>query len=69
MRKTLTTAALLMALSCPAFAGEMHTPPAPQPTPQSAVQEPTTTDEDTTGATEILTQLALDLVSSVLPLL
>jgi hypothetical protein len=42
MRKTLTTAALLLALSCPTFAGEMHTgspaplageipnPPAPQ---------------------------------------
>lgn len=69
MRKTLMTAALVFVLSCPAFAGEMHTPPAPQPTPMSAVQEPTTTDEDTTGATETLTQLALDLVSSVLPLL
>ncbi len=75
MRKTLTTAALVFALSCPAFAGEVHIPPAPQPTPMSAVQEPptapepTTTDEDSNGAAEILTQLALDLVSSVLPLL
>ena len=69
MRKTLTTAALVFVLSCPAFAGEMHTPPAPQPTPMSATPEPTTTDEDSNGATETLTQLALDLVSSVLPLL
>lgn len=37
MRKTLTTAALLLALSCPAFAGEMHTPGAPTtPPPQPA---------------------------------
>ena len=71
MRKTLTTAALVLVLSCHAWAGIMHTPPAPEPTPApaSAVQEPTTNDEDSNGATEILTQLALDLVSSVLPLL
>lgn len=76
MRKTLTTAVLLLALSCSALAGEMHTPgvpttPPPQPAPAtaSAEQEPVTTDEDTTGATEILTQAALDLVSRVLSLL
>ena len=75
MRKTLTTVALLLALSCTAFGGEMSTPPAPasqpQPTPTrtGAVQEPTTTDEDTTGAAETLTQVALNLVSSVLSLL
>jgi len=36
MRKTLATAALVLALGCPAFAGDMHTPPVaqpPQPTP------------------------------------
>jgi hypothetical protein len=76
MRKTLTMAVLLLALSCPALAGEMHTPgapttPPPQPTPAtaSAEQEAVTTDEDATGATEILTQAALDLVSRVLSLL
>ena len=73
MRKTLTTVALLLALSCTAFGGEMSTPPAPapqpKPTPTGAVQEPTTTDEDTTGAVETLTQVALNLVSSVLSLL
>ena len=31
MRKTLATAALVLALGCPVFAGEMHTPPATQP--------------------------------------
>lgn len=65
MRKMLTTAALLLALSCPALAGEIHNPPAPQP--QSVtVQEPTTTDEDT-GAADTLTQVVLTLLVSVLP--
>lgn len=43
MRKTLMTAVLVLVLSCPAFAGIMHTPGAPtqQPTPSSVVQEPT----------------------------
>jgi hypothetical protein len=43
MRKTLMTAALLLALSCPAWAGIMHTPgspePQPQPTPAAEVAE------------------------------
>lgn len=69
MRKTLSVAALMLALYCPALAGEVHIPPAPEPTPMSATQEPTTTDEDTNGATDILTQIALDLVSIALPLL
>jgi hypothetical protein len=68
MRKTLGVAALMLAFCCPALAGEMPTPPAPQP--QSVtIQEPTTTDEDTTGAADTLTQIALDLVSIALPLL
>jgi hypothetical protein len=68
MRKTLTTAALLLALSCPAFAGEMLTPPAPQPppAPASAALEPTTeaTTEDGTQGTYV--QIALELLA-VLP--
>jgi len=73
MRKTLTTAALVFAFSCPTFAGEMHTPPAPQPTPTSVVQEtatapePTTTDEDATGAADTLTQIVLTVLASILP--
>lgn len=68
MRKTLMTAALLMALSCPAFAGEMHTPPAPTP-PQPVAATPEPTDEEqagemgTPGAADILTQTALDLIA------
>lgn len=72
MRKTLTTVALLLALSCTALGGEIHTPPAPAPPPASATQEPTD------GATlsgimqtppvgsESLTQTALELLA-VLP--
>lgn len=66
MRKTLTTAALLLALSCPAFAGEMATPGSPTPPPTSnAVQEPTG-GEIPNGATDTLTQAVLDLLA-VLP--
>jgi hypothetical protein len=60
MRKTLTTVALLLALSCTAFAGEMSTPPAP--TPPNSTQ--------TQGApviTDTLIQIVLDVLVSVLP--
>ena len=72
MRKTLTTGLLLLAFSCPAFAGEMGTPGSPVPPPSSATQEPTE------GATlngeiqippresESLTQIMLELLA-VLP--
>ena len=70
MRKTLTTAALLLALGCPAFAGEVHIPPAPQPPPASAVQEPTDAEQEPTldgympnDAADSLTQTALDLLA------
>jgi hypothetical protein len=52
MRKTLTTAALVLALCCPVFAGEMNTPVAPAPPPSqpaSAIQEPTTDGEMSAG--------------------
>lgn len=72
MRIMLTTAALLLALSCPVFAGEMHTPPAPTPPqPATAVQvptnEPTLNGEmHTPGVLENLTQGVLELLA-VLP--
>jgi hypothetical protein len=63
MRKTLMTGLLLLAFSCPAFAGEMLTPPAPQPAsaPASATQEPTAeaTTEDGTQGTYAQTVLEL----------
>jgi len=76
MRKTLVMAALLLALSCPALAGEMPTPGSPTPPPPSAVQEPTddstlngemgTPGDMPNGATDILTQTALDLLAVLL---
>jgi hypothetical protein len=70
MRKTLTTFALVLALSCPALAGIMHTPPIapePEPRPTSTVQNSTATSEDTTGAADTLTQLVLTVLASILP--
>jgi hypothetical protein len=73
MRKTLMTAALLLAFSCPAFAGEMATPGSPTPPsqPASAVQEPTNSAMfngvmHTPGVSDSLTEAALDLLA-VLP--
>ena len=83
MRKTVMAAALLLALSCPALGGIIHTPgsptPPPEPPPSSAVQEPT---DDATingeiptpgimptpGVSDMLTETALDLLA-VLPTL
>ena len=72
MRKTLTTVALLLALSCTALGGEIHIPPAPAPPPASPIQAPT---DGTTlngevpaypGLSESLTQITLELLA-VLP--
>ena len=80
MRKTLMTAALLLALGCSTFAGEMHTgspQPPPgimhNPSPTSPVQEPagdvTLNGEiPTPGVSDILTETALELLA-VLPAL
>ncbi len=82
MRKILTTAALLLALSCPTFAGEMHTgspvplageipnPPAPQAPANDATLngEMPTPGEMPTGVSDILAETALDLLA-VLPAL
>ena len=71
MRKTLTTAALLVALSCPAFAGEIQTtgaPTPPPPQPASATQEATLDGIMQTPpvASESLTLTVLELLT-VLP--
>ena len=70
MRKTLTTAALLLALNCPVFAGEIHIPPAPAPTPASATQELTDSvtlqGEIPDGMADSLTLTVLELLA-VLP--
>lgn len=67
MRKTLTTAALLLAFSCPALAGEIHTPGAPEPPKDNTVQEPNTAGEVTTVAADALPQFVLALLASLLP--
>ena len=76
MRKTLTTAALLLAFSCPALAGEMHTPGSPVPLPptSTAVQEPTDGETlngeiATPGVSDTLTQTVLKLLAVLPPLL
>ena len=70
MRKTLGVAALMLALCCPAFAGEIHTTGAPTPPPpaqasnqQGDIQVPTadTTTEDGTQGTYM--QIALELLT------
>jgi hypothetical protein len=65
MRRTLTTAALVLTLSGHAWAGIIHIPPvAPEPT--DTTQETVTTDEDS-GAADTLTQAALTVLVSLLP--
>ena len=54
MRKTLGVAALMLAICCPALAGEIPNPPAPQPQ-TNTVQEPTT---------DSLTQIVLELLAA-----
>jgi hypothetical protein len=57
---------LLLALTCPAYAGDMpNVTPAP-PNPTNTVQEQTTNDEMQNDAADSLTQIALDLLA-VLP--
>lgn len=68
MRKTISVAALLLALTCPAYAGEIQNDrPAPPPPPASATQEPAdeiTTYGDIQNDTPYsLTQTALDLLA------
>ncbi len=64
MRKTISVAALLLALTCPAYAGDM---PNDSPKPQAnAIREPTTDGEMQNDAADRLTEIALDLLA-VLP--
>lgn len=73
MRKSLIAAALLLVLSYPAFAGELHTPGTPEPPPKEIVytpgetetplESPTTGEVNTSGASEDLTLFALDLLA------
>jgi hypothetical protein len=71
MLKAIRVSAMLLALVGSAYAGEVLTPPAPQPPPTSAVQEPTdgatlNGDISTPDVSESLTQITLELLA-VLP--
>lgn len=67
MRKTISVAALLLALTCPAYAGEMQ-----NDKPQgNTMQEPTSGETlngeiHTPGVSDSLTQAILELLASVL---
>ena len=69
MRKTLGVAALMLALCCPALAGEIPNPPAPTPPPANVMQEPTNAGQEPTGgempndAPDAVTQTVLDLLA------
>ena len=63
MRKTISVAALLLALTCPAYAGDIQND---SPKPQAiTVQEPTTDGDIQNGVADSLTQLALDLLAAL----
>ena len=74
MRKVLCVAALLLALYCPAHAGEIPNPPVPQPVigvgdppPPAPNGDTTPTDTDTDGDTDSLTEILFALLASFLP--
>jgi hypothetical protein len=70
MRKAISVSALILALTCPVYAGDMPNgaPQPPPPAPSSATQEPTG-GEIPTGATDTLTQITLDLLAALSSLL
>ncbi|MDT5269053.1 MAG: hypothetical protein QOH49_1239 [Acidobacteriota bacterium] len=73
MRKTLGAALLLVTLCCPALAGEIPNPPAPQPHGMTTGEPPTDNatlngEVTTTFASDILAETALELLA-VLPTL
>jgi hypothetical protein len=68
MRKTISVAALLLALTCPAYAGDIQndSPKPPTNTAQEPTDDATPGDISTPGVSDILTETALDLLA-VLP--
>ena len=64
MRKTIGVASLLLALTCPAYAGEMQNE-APKP-PANTTQEPTTEGEIQNEAPASLAQIVLDALTLLL---
>jgi hypothetical protein len=65
MRKAISVAALLLALTCSAYAGDMpNGSPAPPPS-ANAVQEQETDGDISTMSAGSLTQIALDLLAAL----
>lgn len=76
MRKSLCVSVLLLALCCPALAGDMLTPPAaPPPQPVTTSAAPSPDDEipapadDPTAQDISVTQIAVSLFESLLAIL
>lgn len=72
MRKAFRATALVFALSCPAFAGIIHTPGTPQPPPPPPSADEPTTNGDVQcpiETDETTTQVVLTLLNSALTLL
>jgi hypothetical protein len=65
MRKTISVAALLLALTCPAYAGDIpNGSPAP-PQPTSTNQVPTTDGDMPNVSADRLAEIALDLLAAL----
>jgi len=71
MRKTISVAALLLALTCPTYAGEMQNDAPKSPTNNAQAPSDDTTLEggiSTPSASDSLTETVLDLLADVLAL-
>ena len=73
MRKAFSVTVLVLALCCPVFAGDIHTPPAPTLPSDSTTQESldcvTLQGEIQNDVTDSLTQTALELLAALPSLL
>ena len=68
MRKIISVAALLLALTCPTYAGDIpNFTPAP-PQLGNTAQEPTTDGDMPNFAADRLTEIALELLAALSPL-
>jgi hypothetical protein len=67
MRKAISAAALILALTCSARAGWMPNGQEEPPPPETTAQQSASTDEDTAGATDTLIEIVLAALVSVLP--
>lgn len=67
MRKTISVAALLLALTCPTYAGDIQND-SPKP-PANTAQEPTAQGDIQNRVADAITDAALTVLNSVLSLL